>query len=67
MSEKITINGVMCRALTDEQTAQRRNDFVSNQEAVAGIDKLAKLIGKEEAHAYFERVYYNLKYDCTEE
>ena len=51
-----------CCILSDDETHTRQAAFISNPEAVAGIDNLAMLIGKENAHKYFQRVFDNLRY-----
>lgn len=47
--------------LSDQETEQRRVAFMNDPQVIAGIDKLAMLMGHEHASKYFARVFDNLK------
>lgn len=47
--------------LSDQETEQRRAAFMNDPQVIAGIDKLAMLMGHEHASKYFARVFDNLK------
>ena len=63
LENEVLISGTKYRVLDDDQALQRRNTFTANAEAVAGIEKLARLIGKGNAETYFNKVFYNLRYE----
>ncbi len=50
--------------LSEEETLKKREAFLKDPEAIAGIDKFAKLMGShKDAEEYFAKVILNQKYD----
>lgn len=62
MRDLIKISGDVYEILSPEEADQRRQDFVSDPELAASVDKFASYLGKEYADKYFDKVFYNLKY-----
>lgn len=50
------------KELTEQEATQRRGDFINDPAMIEGIEKLERLVGKRNAHDYFQRVLYNLRY-----
>ncbi len=61
--DEVLIAGTRYRVLSVTELEARQAAFLNNQQAVAGIDKLALLIGKRSAADYFKRVFDNLKFE----
>lgn len=59
----INISGTLYKVLTDAEANIRRAEFINNAEMIAGVDKLAALVGSKAAEAYFVKVLDNLKYE----
>lgn len=63
----IKIFGDWYEKLSEQETHERRNEFITNTLCVAGIDKLGKLLGHKHADGYFGKVFDNLKYRSVEQ
>jgi hypothetical protein len=61
--DEVLISGTRYRVLGVTEAQNRQFEFINNQDAVEGIDKMARLLGKSTAADYFKRVFENLKYE----
>jgi hypothetical protein len=57
------IGGTRLRILSDGDADRRRHEMFAHEGAAAGVEKLARLIGVNDAEKFFARAVENLKYE----